>query len=213
MTHPTACRSVASVFSQRVRELVRLLARRCRVARPAEARAYLLAAVMLASVFGAAPLRAAPGDGDGTPEYALKAAVLYNFALFTEWPEALGQHLVMCVLGSEAFGPELDALSGERVGKRTLVVRRISRMDPLVECNLVFIANKAQGALSGVLSALAGRPVLTVAESRDAVDAGVGINLGLDGARLRFEINLKVVRSAGLELSSKLLRLAAEVHE
>jgi len=168
--------------------------------------------VLMSALFGGVA-RADQTGADPTPEYALKAAVLYNFALFTEWPSSLGHNVVMCVLGAEAFGPELDTLNGEPVATRVLVVRRISRMDPLVDCNLVFIASKAQVALPSVLGSLAGRPVLTVAESQGAAAAGASINLGLDGARLTFEINLKAVRAAGLQLSSKLLRLASEVYE
>lgn len=169
--------------------------------------AWLACASLLGGVAQAAPAKAS------APEYALKAAVLYNFALFTEWPKALGHDVVLCVLGSEAFGPELDALDGEPVGERALVVRRLSRMDPLIECNLVFISGTAQGVLPSVLASLAGRPVLTVAESPGAAEAGVGINLGLEASRLTFEINLGAVRASGLELSSKLLRLAGTVYE
>lgn len=173
---------------------------------------WLLVAWLASAVLISGASRAAP-DAAGAPEYALKAAILYNFALFTEWPRTLGHDVVLCVLGSEAFGPELDALNGEPVGDRALVVRRLSRMDPLIECNLVFIAGKAQGVLPSVLASLAGRPVLTVAESPGAAEAGVGINMGLEASRLSFEINLKVVRASGLQLSSKLLRLAGKVYE
>lgn len=164
------------------------------------------------ALFGLRPGGAADAP-DAAPEYALKAAILYNVALFTDWPRGLGEEVVLCVLGSEAFGPELDALNGEPLGPRRMAVRRLARLDPLAECNLVFISRAAREALPGVLSSLADRPVLTVADSPGAARAGAGIYLGVEAARPTLEINLKAVRASGLSLSSKLLRLAREVYE
>ena len=55
---------------------------------------------------------------DGLPEYRLKAAFLYNFAVFTEWPSDVGKTLNLCVFGDDPFGPEIDGLEGKAAGER-----------------------------------------------------------------------------------------------
>jgi len=147
------------------------------------------------------------------PEYSLKAAVLYNFALFTTWPDSVGEHVTLCVIGEDPFGAELDALQGESVGERTIRVRRLGKLAPLAGCQLLFITRSSMTILPQILTSLDGLAVLTVADSPGAATAGVGINMGLDHARVVFEINLDAVRRGGLSISSKLLRLAQVVHE
>jgi hypothetical protein len=73
----------------------------------------------LALLSFALPIRAEP-----LPEYRLKTAFLYNFALFTEWPSDVGGTLHVCVHGADPFGTELDALQGKSVGERSIVVQR-----------------------------------------------------------------------------------------
>lgn len=147
------------------------------------------------------------------PEYSLKAAVLYNFALFVEWPQSVGDQVTLCVIGADPFGAELDALQGEPVGSRSLQVKRLGRLAPLSGCQLLFIPEPSMANLPQILSALDGLAVLTVADSPGAAQAGVGINLGLQNARVVFEINLGAVRRGGLMVSSKLLRLAQVLHD
>ncbi|WP_227817936.1 YfiR family protein [Nitrogeniibacter aestuarii] len=147
------------------------------------------------------------------PEYSLKAAVLYNFALFVEWPESVGEQITVCVIGADPFGAELDALGGEPVGSRRLQVRRLGRLAPLSGCQLLFIPEASMAILPQILSTLDGMSVLTVADSPGAAQAGVGINMGLQNARVVFEINLSAVRRGGLMISSKLLRLAQVLHD
>jgi len=147
------------------------------------------------------------------PEYRIKAAFVYNFALFTEWPADLGPVLNLCILGQDPFGKEADELQGKAVGARRFAVRRIGTRDTLDGCQVVFIAQSAIAGLSRVLDAVRGHPVLTVADSVDAASQGVAINMSAGQAKVSFEANLKSARNAGLNLSSKLLRLATEVYQ
>ena len=144
-------------------------------------------------------------------EYRLKAAFLYNFALFTEWPEDTGSSLTVCVCGSDPFREELDALQGKPVGERRLAVRRTSDGESLAGCQIVFIAPSAIAGLPRLLDELRGNPALTVADSPGAASHGVALNMSVTQNKVAFEANLRAARDAGLNLSSKLLRLATGV--
>jgi hypothetical protein len=148
---------------------------------------------------------------DDLPEYRLKAAFLYNFALFTEWPAATGAALNLCVYGHDPFGAEIDALQGKPVGERHLVVRRVTTVDGLAICQVVFIAGPSGDAIPRVLSILRGAPVLTVADTPGAAQQGVALNMDVVKNKITFEANLTAARAANLKLSSKLLGLATEV--
>jgi uncharacterized protein DUF4154 len=169
----------------------------------------LLCALILVRLlsFGPAAL------GEALPEYRLKAAFLYNFALFTEWPDEVGPTLNLCILGQDPFGQEADGLQGRRVGKRRMTVQRKASSESLNGCQMVFIAPSAIDGLSRVLGRLHGSPVLTVADSPGAVHQGVVLNMTIVESKITFEANLQAARAARLTLSSKLLRLATEVHQ
>jgi hypothetical protein len=165
-------------------------------------------AALLTSLCAVAPAARAADD---LPEYRLKTAFLYNFALFTEWPAEVGKTLHLCVFGSDPFGAELDGLHGKAVGERSVMVQRKTGLDGLKSCQIVFIAPAAAGQLPRVLEALEGLTVLTVADSAGAARQGVALNMAVSQNKVSFEANLKAARAARLNLSSKLLRLATEV--
>ena len=166
----------------------------------------LLLAVSLALASGNVSAQA-------TTEYRVKAGFLYNFIAFTEWPSTVGNTLSVCVYGADPFGDELDALHGKSAGGRNIVVRKPGSLEQLKSCQVVFVAESAIGSLPRMLGSLQGEPVLTVADSPGALDAGVGINMELRQGRIAFEVNLVATRSANLNLSSKLLRLASRVQQ
>lgn len=152
-------------------------------------------------------------SSEEVPEYRLKAAFLYNFALFTDWPPDIGTTLNLCVYGKDRFGREIDQLEGKAVGARRIAVHRMINIESLKICHIVFIADSASDELARVLGSLRGTPVLTVADSPGAIEQGVALNMSLRGDRIAFEANLSAARDAHLNLSSKLLRLATEVRQ
>jgi hypothetical protein len=149
--------------------------------------------------------------GDDLPEYRLKAAFLYNFALFTEWPADTGPTLNLCVYGRDPFGEEINALQGKPAGNRRIAVHRVTRVEGLTVCQVVFIADASGDGISRVLSALRGATVLTVADAPGAVKQGVALNMNVVEDKITFEANLTAARAANLKLSSRLLSLATEV--
>jgi YfiR/HmsC-like len=173
-----------------------------------------LSARMLASSFCLALITfASAAAADDLPEYRLKAAFLYNFALFTEWPADVGPKLNLCVYGRDPFGEEIDTLQGKPVGARRITVHRVATVDRLTDCQVVFIASPSSDSISQVLSTLRGATVLTIADTPGAAKQGVALNMSVVKNKITFEANLTAARAANLKLSSKLLSLATEVLE
>lgn len=168
-------------------------------------------AVLLWAVFESAAL--AQGALDPAEEYRLKAVFLFNFAAFTHWPENDSVSLWVCVYGDTPLGAHVDAIAGRKVGKRNLQVQILSSVDALDGCDVVFIARRLIGNLPRVLDRLDGRAVLTVADSPGAMRNGVMLNMDSSTGRISFSANLAAARQQGLELSSKLLKLATEVRQ
>lgn len=164
------------------------------------------------TLIGLAVLGVAIGArADDLPEYRLKAAFLFNFASFTEWPAEVPATLNLCLYGGDAFGAEIEPLAGKKVGERSIELHRRSPLESLKGCQIVFVSSTAIGQLPRVLEALRGLPVLTVADAPGAVQQGAALNMRVAQGRITFEANLATVRAARLTLSSKLLRLATEV--
>ena len=145
------------------------------------------------------------------PEYRLKAAFLFNFAVYTAWPAEVGSTLNLCIYGADPFGRDVDGLQGKAVGSRSVAVLRRAAGESLDACQVVFISTAAIDGLPRVLASTRGRPVLIVADSAGAAHQGVALNMNVQQGRVSFEANLAAARSARLNLSSKLLRLATEV--
>jgi hypothetical protein len=148
-------------------------------------------------------------------EYQVKAAFLFNFAQFVEWPaqafpEAKAP-LVIGVLGEDPFGDYLDELvRGENVNNRPLVVRRYSRVEDVGTCHVLFISQSETRNSRKIFTDLNGRNVLTVGDIENFVASGGMIGFASDKGRIRLRINVEAAEASGLRISSKLLR-AAEI--
>lgn len=145
-------------------------------------------------------------------EYALKAAFLYNFAKFTQWPAESFQNtngsMVVCVLGKDPFGAALDMIAGKRVKDHDVLVTRIAAVDKSSDCHVVFISASEKPRLAGILDQLAKRPVLTITDM-SGVSHGRGmINLKTVAEKIHFSIDTNAAQDSGLSFSSKLLALA-----
>lgn len=149
------------------------------------------------------------------PEYLIKAAYLYKFALFTDWPESAFTDPVaplrVCVLGKDPFGPTLETIVGRKVGDRQVVTSYYAGVEGVERCHVLFISRSKKKRLAGILGHLQNRPLLIVADTPNFVQAGGIINFTIVEKQIRFEINARVAERAGLKLSSKLLRMA-ETH-
>ncbi|MGA3205028.1 MAG: YfiR family protein [Bryobacteraceae bacterium] len=138
-------------------------------------------------------------------EYQVKAAFLFNFLKFVEWPPAAGDTpWVIGVLGHDPFGEVLDqTVKGKIVNGRPVQVRRFSRVGDVKDCNILFIGGADFGRIG--IPALPG--MLTVGEAPGFLKSGGIINFYIEDNRVHFEIRPTVARSAGLRVSSQLLKL------
>jgi len=155
---------------------------------------------------------AAPDPGR---EYQLKAAFLYNFTRFVEWPNAKlpsGEPFVIGLWQTNPFGKQLEATIGNRTTHgRKIVVRTCSSLEEARRAHVLFIGAAASSDLKETVGALHASHVLTVGESRSFANASGIITFSLEGDKLRFEINLDSGEDAKLKLSAQLLKLATGV--
>jgi hypothetical protein len=147
-----------------------------------------------------------------TDEYQVKAAFLYNFAKFVEWPSgtpARSSSIAICVLGQNPFGRVLeDTVSGKTVDGKTFVVRRVSDGKSAAFCQILFVSSSERAHLESMLGELRAGHVLTVGETDTFIDEGGIINLKLDNGKVQIQINVNAADQAGVRISSKLLSLA-----
>lgn len=151
-------------------------------------------------------------------EYEVKAAFLYNFARFVEWPDrsfaSAQSDFTICVLGSDPFGRTLDdALEGKTIGSRRVKLERVKDAARSRQCQIVFVSPSDGGRLPEIIDQLRGASVLVVGETDGFAQAGGTVQFTLDEDRVRFTINPDAAERAGLRLSSKLLALAKIVHD
>jgi hypothetical protein len=160
----------------------------------------------------------APDQGHGQAaspsEYQLKAAFLYHFAQFIQWPSNAFENptspMVIAILGDNPFGGGLEkAVSGKSINNHPLTVREIrSPTEATNSCHLLFISSSEKKRLPEILTALRGTSVLTVGEMERFTESGGIINFTMEGGKIRFQINAAAAENAGLKISSKLLSLA-----
>jgi hypothetical protein len=151
-------------------------------------------------------------------EYQVKAAFLYHFVRFVEWPSKAFQGprapLVLCILGDDPFGPDLeDAISGKTIGERSLFAKRIRRIQDTGACHVVFVSSSERERLGQVMAYLRHLSILTVGETDRFLQLGGMINFILEEGKVRFEINVDAGERSNLKLSSKLLKVARIVRE
>jgi hypothetical protein len=154
-----------------------------------------------------------PAEADEiTAEYRLKAAYLYNFAKFVDWPYHATPSLTLCVVGRDPFGSLLDeVMSGKSVAGRRIETRRLKGLNGIAQCDMLFVASSEAKRLPAILESGGNQPVLTIGESPGFAAAGGMIGLVLSDGKLRFEINLAAAERARLRISSSLLRLGTIV--
>jgi len=152
------------------------------------------------------------------PEYRIKAAFLYNFTLYAEWPasafESSEAPFVLAIAGADPFGDELDAaVRGKTVRGRVIDIRRYPSAADVTECHLLFVTNAEVKSFDQILKRFRDSPLLTVAESESFTKSGGVIRFFVEQNKVHFEVNTDAAARAKLKLSSKLLSLARVVRD
>lgn len=169
---------------------------------------------------------------EAVQEYELKTAYLYNFALFTLWPQdwspETGNSMSICTIGQDQFGPTLDQLQGRKIREKRLIVHRAVSLEEAHTCHVLYIAVSEQENMAKIYETLRNSSVLTVTDfnaalpMRNMINApsdsaeimptkGI-INMTVENQRLVFEVDTAGARQARLVMSSKLLHLAKRVY-
>jgi hypothetical protein len=195
------------------------LARQCnsRLCPRVRGRRFLCLAALLLAVCSLLANRAAPA-AQSLNEYQVKAAYLFNFLKFVEWPDdaAADPHgkWVIGVVGDSPVGGELARLvEGKNVLGRDLQVKKFQAADNLRVCNILFISESEKKRVPSILAALRGSSVLTVADMGNFIGLGGMVELVVEEGRVRVTIDVGATGRARLRVSSKLLALAQAVKE
>jgi hypothetical protein len=149
-------------------------------------------------------------------EYQVKAAFLFNFAKFVEWPaesfKSPADPIVICIVGNPFETRLENTVNGKRIEERRLTVRQVSGATEVAGCHMLFVAadKKRNGDLLGRAKI---SPVLTVGETANFAASGGVIGFKTEGGRVRIEINICAAARAHVHISSKLLSLAEIVKE
>jgi hypothetical protein len=167
---------------------------------------------------GMSLLGALPAAAQGPGEYQVKAAFLYNFVKFVEWPagnpDGIPAPLTLCVIGDDPFDNALDAVvRGKSFNGREFQVRHVANVQAARSCSVLFISTSERARVPQILEGLKGTSVLTIGDTPGYAKQGCVIGFLIEDNKVRFEINAAAASLANLKISSKLLSLAKIVWE
>ncbi len=162
----------------------------------------------LATALAGVTARAQPA-----PEYALKAAVIYNITKFVEWPpdafNSRSDPVKVCVLGENPFGDALvQALSGRLHENRNLTVRYLHDSGAAIGCHVLFVSTSEQNRFRSILDQVSSRATLTIGDADDFAALGGIVDLKLEDRKVRIQVNLAAAAKSQIRISSRLLSLA-----
>ncbi len=155
-----------------------------------------------------------PAGAEALPERTVKAAYLYNFALFTEWPASSAQRATfeVCVAGLDTSDLAVEIIENKKLRDRTMVVRGISKPAETSGCDLLYINGMFNRSTAlQMLKESSSQPTLTVTDSSEIPFKEVMILMHHENDRIGFDINTLTMKLAKLSFSSKMLRLAHKV--
>jgi YfiR/HmsC-like len=155
-------------------------------------------------------------EAQSTTEYQVKAAYLFNFIRFVEWPDAppadTPSKWTIGVVGNSPVSDELSKLvESKSILGRELQVKTFQATGNLRACNILFISESEKKRLPAILAGLRGSSVMTVADMEHFIDEGGMVQFVVEDARVRISIDVGATGRARLKVSSKLLALALAV--
>jgi hypothetical protein len=194
---------------------------------------YYIFLVLFLVLFVGSITAEADADSAQSREYTVKAAFLYNFIKFVEWPKEntpdSNEPITICILGKDPFGNAFEPVKDKQAKGRKVIVKRIKGFEELKKsspkdkaelqrkikaikkCHVLFICSSGKEELKETINSVKNHSVLTVGETEVFFEAGGVINFLMEENKVRFEINLAAAKRAKLKISSNLLRLAKRV--
>ena len=140
-------------------------------------------------------------------EYEIKAAFIYNFLRYIEWPSPR-PGITVGILGDDPFEGGLDQFQRKPLGGKNITVKSIKSGKDARSCDVVFISSSEAGQMETLLGNLKGAPVLTISDAPSFVDKGGQIGFTTERNRVRFVVNTDALSQSDLKASSNLLKLA-----
>ena len=165
-------------------------------------------------------------------EYEVKAAFIYNFLKFVDWPEEKmtknGNQIIIGIIGEDPFGQAVDIFKDKTVENRTLTIKRFEglrqlketaekdksaneKLEALKTCHLLFICPSERKQIREIIDFVGQNGVLTVGDTDEIIKSGGIIGFVMEDNKIRFDINLTAAEKTGLKIRSQLLRLAKRV--
>jgi hypothetical protein len=146
----------------------------------------------------------------GSSYEELQAAYIFNFAKYIKWPES-DANFVIGVYGETEIMEYLEkTLAGKKVGSRSIELKVISKVEALLECNIVYVPESDSKKVAELTTLVAGKSILIVTEE-DLIKKGAAISFVVEDERLRFKLKKSALVAAGLAASEGLLRLAIQL--
>lgn len=153
------------------------------------------------------------GQSDSSLERGVKAAFLYKFAGYVEWPATIfakpDTPIVIAIAHEPALADELERIiPGRRIDNRPIAIRRLKEGESPAGAHILFIGAIERGRTAALIRAAQAHPLLVVTEIDNGLALGSGVNFVLHQGRVRFEAAAETVEKSGLKLSSRLLAVA-----
>ena len=189
--------------------------------------------VLILALFGTPIPAGAESDSAPGREYQIKAAFLYNFIKFVDWPKEKmadsNEPIIIGIIGKDPFGRVFEPIKNKKVKNRIVVIKRFKSFEEikklgehdkaefdrninyLRKCHLLFVCSSEKDKVKEVLALVKDHSVLTVADTKGFLESGGTINFLMEDKKVRFEINVTAAKKSKLKISSKLLRLAKRV--
>ena len=160
------------------------------------------------AVMALSALTAHAQSANSMAEFRVKAAYIFNFAKYVDWPVADSKQFQVCSAGRDDLGGALSALDNRLVQGRVIQVRQNVAMDQLKDCQIIFVGERDSKLLTSVVRQMLGTPVLIVSDNQQTVEAGAHIILASAEDRVEFDVNLATLQRSNLKASSQMLKLA-----
>ncbi len=171
-------------------------------------RAFAAAAILAASLMPSAGKTAAN-------ESLIKAAFVYNFIKFIEWPDAAfvaaDTPIKLCIWGNSSVAGAIGTLSTKKAKNRAIDVQRPQKIQDIALCHVLFVASASQSKLKDLLGTINGKTILTVSDIQNFAQRGGVIGLFVASGKMRFAINREAASRSRLKISSQLLKLGTIV--
>jgi hypothetical protein len=172
---------------------------------------FVLAGFITVCLFGG-PVSGAPAQEQRHGEYQVKAAFIYKFINFIEWPPESGFNdspsINLCIIGDDPFGRAIDDMRSEIIKGKKPAIRRYASYEEARNCHIIFIPASEKYNAGHILKSARKSTALTVGDIEEFAGKGAIISFFIEESKVRFIINTEAARRSGLKISAKLLKLS-----